>query len=543
MENQQAKTKYFAYLRKSSEQEDRQMLSIPAQRRELEAIVDRENLEVVDWIEESHSAKLPRTRKKFENMVSRIKKGEGNACLIWNPNRLSRNAIDTAEIIYLLDLDTLIEVKTPQQSFKNTPNDKFFLNFYCSQAKLDNDNKGIDVKRGLAEKAHNGWLPSGATIGYINTPDKQKGFKTIEIDPERFDIVKGLWNLFLTGNYSVPAIWRISKEWDLRTLRRGNIGGKHLSRSAMYSLFTNPFYYGFFEFPRGCGVWIEGAHTPMITKEEFDRAQIILGKKGRPRPKEHNFTFTGLMRCHSCGSAITAEAKTKYQKNGNIHHYVYYHCTKRKNENCTEKCIELKKLNEQIEGLLEKLTISNSFKNWAIKHLHELHTDEAQNHQTFLRNKNIELESVVKQLEGLMLKYTSIENADGRLISNEELQSMKAPLLKRKSALEVVLKAQGKEIEEWVELTEKTFNFACYAKTWFEKGDEKTRKAIFACLGSNLLLKDRKIHIELHPFLQTIFKNKIEAENEIASARTSENLDTERQKGTFVPPCTTGLGR
>lgn len=533
--------KYFAYLRKSSEQEDRQMLSIQAQRDEIQKIVDKEGLHVVEWIEESHSAKNPRERKKFENMLLRTKAGVANAYITWSPNRLSRNPVDAAEIIHLLDLDILVEVKTPQQTFKNLPNDKFFLNFYCSQAKLENDNKGVDVKRGLKTKASLGWLPSGATIGYINTPDKQKGFKTIEVDAKRFPMVRRMWDLLLTGNYTVPTIWKMAKQWGLTTVPRGKIGGKLIGRNTVYELFNNPFYYGYFEYPKGSGVWIKGEHKPMITQEEFDRAQVILGKHGKPRPKEHNFTFTGLMRCQNCQSAITAEAKTKYQKNGNVHHYVYYHCTKRKDENCTEKCIELKKLNVQISDLLEKLTISERFKTWAIKHLHEVRTTEAETHEIALTNKHVELQTVVKQLDALMLKYTSPDNADGRLISDEELQTMKGSLLRRKGALEATLEVQGKEIEQWVELTERTFNLACYAKIWFEKGDEPTRRAIVACLGSNLFLKDRKLNIELHPFLQTIFVNKVEAEIEMASARTSKNLEDKRQKGTFVPLRPIGL--
>lgn len=527
--------KYLAYLRKSSEQDERQMLSIPAQRIELEDLVRRERLHVVDWIEESHSAMHPYKRIKFEELKKRIKKGGANAILTWNPNRLSRNAVDTGELIYLLDLKNLVEIRTPQQIFKDTPTDKFLFGLFCNQAKLENDNKGVDVKKGLKTKASLGWLPSGAPIGYMNTPEKLKGFKTIEVDPKRFNLVRRMWDLLLTGNYTVPSIWKMSKEWDLTTIKRRRIGGKHLSRSAVYALFTNPFYYGFFEFPRGSGTWLKGEHEPMITQEEFDRTQLILGKKGKKRAKEHDFTFSGVMRCFNCDSGVTVEEKIKRQKNGNIHYYVYHHCTKRKNENCEEKSIELKELNKQIEEYLENITISERLRKWAIKYLHEVRTNEAETHETILKNKHAELEVVVNQLDGLMLKYTSPDNADGRLISNDEFQNIKSSLLKRKNFIETVLASHGKQIEQWVELAEKTFNLACYARIWFKKGDDATKRAIVSSLGSNLLLKDRKLHINMHPFFQSISAHRIKAENEIVSVRTSENSSIERQKGASAP--------
>ena len=112
---------------------------------------------------------------------------------------------------------------------------------------------------------------------------------------------------------------------NLRTRR-----GLKIARSNMYVLFTNPFYYGSFEWPRGSGNWYQGKHDAMITPEEYDKVQMLLGSRGRPRPKRHVFAFVGTMKCGECGLSITAESKTKVQKNGNVHHYTYYHCTKKR---------------------------------------------------------------------------------------------------------------------------------------------------------------------------------------------------------------------
>jgi len=334
MKQQNIKIKYILYARKSSEQEDRQVLSIDSQKSELNNIIQKENLNIISPLEESFSAKAP-GRKIFNEMIKQIEEGKANAIITWSPNRLSRNSVDTGYLIYLMDQDKLLEIKTPIQVFRNNPNDKFLLSLLCSQAKLENDNKGIDVKRGLKRKAEQGWYPTFTTLGYKANPLKEKGNKDIIKDPERYNLTRKMFDLMLTGNYTPPQILKIATdEWSLKNKKGGKI-----SRSTIYRIFGDPFYYGTFEYPKDSGIWYTGKHDHMITEEEYDRIQVFLGKKGKRRPKEHYFAFTGLIRCAECGAMITAEEKTKKQKNGNTHKYIYYHCTKRKNPNCTQKSI------------------------------------------------------------------------------------------------------------------------------------------------------------------------------------------------------------
>ena len=157
---------HFIYCRKSSEDEDRQVISNESQENELDPIAARDRLTIRDKIKEEASAKVPGTRPHFNQMVKRIKKGEANAILCWHLNRLSRNATDAAVLVDLMDQGRLLEIRTPGQTFRNTPGDKFLITLFCSQAKLENDNKGVDVKRGLRAKATMGLYPGVAPTGY-----------------------------------------------------------------------------------------------------------------------------------------------------------------------------------------------------------------------------------------------------------------------------------------------------------------------------------------------------------------------------------------
>ena len=541
MKQQDHTIKYILYCRKSTESEDRQMLSLDDQERELAVIEKRENLKVTQRFGgnkkgESQSAHK-RGRPIFGYVMEQIEGGRASGLLVWHPNRLARNAYDGGWVITALDEGKLLEVKTAHRTYYNTPEDKFMLQLEFGMAKKSSDDNSVAVKRGLKSKVQMGWYPSRAPMGYLNTISNDKGMNEVIKDPERFDTVRRMWDLMLTGNITPPQILKIvSGEWKFKTRITKRLGGKSLSRSGIYRIFTNPFYYGWFEYGRP-RVLSKGSHAPMITEEEFDRVQRILGREGKPRPKEHRFAFTGLMRCGNCQAMITAEEKIKRQKNGNVHTYVYYRCTKRKNENCPEKIVRLEELTGQIDALISNLGISEKFKGWAIEYLHEIRQTEAKSNQSVLEGKQKSLARVTDQLQNLLLKYTSPENANEELMTAVEMQGVKGTLLKQKSALESDLKNQGKEIEEWLTLSERTFDFARYASLWFANGNMDTKRAIFAALGSHLIIKDQKLNVELHPYFKIIFENVKAIEKELIKVRTSEKLDNKRQIADILANC------
>lgn len=104
--------KYFIYCRKSSEAEDRQVLSLPAQQKELLELSQEQNLQVIGVYSESGSAhKIG--RPKFNEMLKRIEKGEANGIIVWDESRLARNSLDGGKIIYMMDLGQIVEIVKP----------------------------------------------------------------------------------------------------------------------------------------------------------------------------------------------------------------------------------------------------------------------------------------------------------------------------------------------------------------------------------------------------------------------------------------------
>ena len=141
-------TKFFLYARKSTDEQDRQILSIEAQIAEVKEFALREGLEFVKIFVESQTAKEP-GRPIFNEMLSRIEKGEANGILAWHPDRLARNSVDGGRIIYLIDTGKIQELKFPTFWFENTPQGKFMLNIAFGQSKYYVDNLSENVKRGL----------------------------------------------------------------------------------------------------------------------------------------------------------------------------------------------------------------------------------------------------------------------------------------------------------------------------------------------------------------------------------------------------------
>ncbi len=156
------KVKYCLYARKSTESEERQVLSIDSQIKEMLSIAERENLNIIDIRRESLSAKDSGQRPVFKELLEDIKRGRFNGILTWAPDRLSRNGGDLGSIVDLMDQKLLVEIRTHVQVFTNSPNEKFLLMILGSQAKLENDNRGINVKRGLRMKCEMGLWPTCA---------------------------------------------------------------------------------------------------------------------------------------------------------------------------------------------------------------------------------------------------------------------------------------------------------------------------------------------------------------------------------------------
>lgn len=343
--------KFCLYARKSTESEEKQILSIDSQIKEMAQIAEREKLNIVEIRRESHSAKESGQRPVFEELVKDIDAGIFNAIITWAPDRLSRNAGDLGKLVDRIDQNKLVQIKTFGQTFSNSPSDKFLLMILCSQAKLENDNKSINVKRGMRTRCEMGLWPAQPPTGYRKVNDRTAKCE-VEIDPERADIIRQIFEKIAYDKWSVSRVYAWLKfELNFKTLK-----GYNLSLGNVFRIIDNTFYYGKFEYPRGGGIWYEGKHKPIITKELFDETRNSI-KSQVIRSQGKEFAFTRIMKCGLCGSGITADEKFKKIQNGGVNRYVYYRCTKAKDRNCKNTAINEAELIESLLKMLDSLDI------------------------------------------------------------------------------------------------------------------------------------------------------------------------------------------
>ncbi|WKZ26090.1 MAG: recombinase family protein [bacterium] len=348
------KIEYCLYARKSSESDERQAMSIDSQIDEMLTLAKRDNLKIKAIKKESHSAKMSGSRPVFTELLQDLRQKKFNGILTWAPDRLSRNAGDLGSVVDLMDQGKLVKIQTYSQSFSNSPNEKFLLMILCSQAKLENDNKGLNVQRGLRTKCSMGWRPSVAPLGYLNQAGDGHKDELIIIDQERSSFVKQMFDRMANQGHSGRAI----KNW-LDRIGFKTKNDKPLALSRLYTTLSNPFYYGEFEFPVGSGTWYQGKHKPLISKELFDKVQIMLET---PPKSYHNkiFPFKKIFRCGGCNGGITADDKLRKLKGGGYTKHIYYHCARSVNYECDEPYITENDLVKQLIANIDKIKFNNS---------------------------------------------------------------------------------------------------------------------------------------------------------------------------------------
>ena len=472
----QSREKYIIYVRKSTDVEDKQVLSVEAQIVELRKYAADNNLQVIDTVVEKKTAKVP-GRKKFNNMLRRVETGEVNGILSWHPDRLARNSVDGGQIIYLLDQSLLVALKFPMFWFENTSQGKFMLSMAFSQSKYYVDNLSENTKRGLRQKVRRKEYPGLAPLGYIN----DVRHKTIIVDKRRAPLVIAAFEMYAEGNYTIQDIADFLKSRGIMTK-----GGLPLHRDQIKNMLANPFYYGHFRY---AGEIHEGKHKGIIEKSLFDRVQAVVAKrchpqKGATAPQ----VFCGLLRCGVCRMAITAEKKVKHQKNGNVHEYVYYRCSRKsKVIKCTEPAVTEPVLLAQLADIAQGYALPKSWANALNEMLNEDEKKAEQSSGLLIADAQSKIDDLQSKLQRLLDSYLDQD------IDQATYKAKQAELMSDKKSLEEQIGKLTLAANAWVEpmryWLKQASDLNKIAKT-AEPSDIK--EALVKIEGLNLFLKSKK---------------------------------------------------
>lgn len=407
---------YCLYARKSSEDDERQAMSINSQIKEMSDMAVKEGLFIKEIREESHSAKMSGQRPIFGRILTDLRSGMFTGILTWAPDRLSRNAGDLGMLVDLMDQGKLIHIKTFTQAFSDTPSEKFLLMILCSQAKLENDQKGINVKRGIRAKCQMGWRPGPPPLGYYNRAFN--GIKDIIIDPERSPLITEMFQrVALNGDSG-----RTLKKW-LDTTKLTTRNGKKVTLSMIYNMLRNPFYFGEFQYPMNSETWYKGAHVPLISKETFEMVQEQLTVPRKAKWGAKGFAFKELMKCGNCGASVIGEDKYRKLRNGGINYHIYYHCSRYVDFDCREPYVNEDELQKQFIRLIDELdetqiTISEKLRGSLLAYQKIIFG--------ILKQEDIEIQDKTQGLKGYA-KYALKEGTTKE--KSELIKGLKIPLI------------------------------------------------------------------------------------------------------------------
>ncbi len=554
----QEEVRYLVYCRKSSESDERQVLSIQSQINVATGVAKQLKLKTVgEPICESKSAKLPDKRPYFNSLLGRISKGEAEGIICWKIDRLARNPDEAGKIMGMLGRGEIRHIRTAEKDYYSKDNS---LLQYVEFGIADQYSRDLseNVKRGLKTKAEMGYPPGVAKIGYLNDKTADKGQRKIYSDKERFGLVNKVWEAFLSGKYSVNKLAKFARnDLGLKTLPRKKEGGKLISKSYLYRLLRDPFYAGFF-YHAGKRYEVNKSVQRMISEEDFWQAQQMLGRKGLPQPKKHPPLYNIFMRCGFCDGAaspdfkfqLICECKYKFScvnktncpkcgikidriKNPKYLHYVYYKCNRKKDPSCPGGSIEQKDADKFISKYLsDNLAISRDLSKWCIRYLRELNEEEVKSQETVYLGWKRDYELTRAKRENLI--HLRLENR----ISDEDYERLKNELEGKIEATKQRLESLEGEAGAWMNKAEKTFDLAQRLVEISLSGTVEEKKEILSQLGSNLKLRGKELSISNAPQFELLLKGLAEAkaENPRFEPKNIEDLSDENEVLDSVRP-------
>ena len=470
--------KYIAYCRKSTDEKEKQVLSIESQIAELKEFAIREKLTITCFLTESRTAKIP-GRSVFEEVIKKLESGDASGILSWHPDRIARNSIDGGKIIYLLDTGKLLDLKFPTFWFDNTPQGKFMLSIAFGQSKYYVDNLSENVKRGNRQKLRKGILPNKAPYGYLNEPR----LRTIEVDPVKSKIVKKAFDLFADGESSLADIARFFQKFGI-TRYNGNM----LHLDTVKRILSNKFYIGIINFG---GETYEGTHKLFIPSETFNKVQEILQAREHPKPRRHSFIFLGLAKCGECHCSITAEIKHKcYPKTRGYVDYIYYRCTK-KRETCNQKYLGEELVEQQLRTIVAKASLPESWTKLWIERLDKEEMEEKESSESKLAKLSSEVQEIDQKLDRLLEGYLD------QIVDSQIYQQKKEKMIETKITIKEKVASVSKNGSEWLGLMREFIEVAAAAaKIARAKNNSHLLLQMGKKVGSDYLLYNRRLSCE-----------------------------------------------
>ena len=458
--------KYIVYCRKSSEDSRKQYQSLDTQERIIRDLVKSENLTVIKYLRESKSARFSGCRPLFAEMIALIADGKADGILTYHVDRLARNLKDSGEITELMDKKKLIEVKTPNDSYRTSSD---LLKMGINNVIAENYSRELSekVRSGNESKLKKGEYPSCAPIGYLNVRNG------IIPDPDRSFFIKEIFELYNSGQCSIGGIVKLMANQGLRSRKNCK-----LHKSSIERILKNPEYYGVIQRK---GLLYEGKHEPLITKALFDTVQEQLAVKTHVKDQTLSFLYRGYLTCQNCGCKLTASLKKGK--------YSYYYCTNGKGQcNQHKHYLNDSQINSLVLNLLQQFIPDRTLLDLSFnRYVFEMRKTSTKQEkiQTSLASQVALLEKKLEKLEDMYLedRITAQRYDEKKREIQNELTELKLSFKTHKAG----------NTEPTLELLKRFKDRVKSLWQLYEEGNNEVRKDILQSLLWNCEIKDKEI--------------------------------------------------
>ena len=519
------KTKTILYARVSSKEQEETGYSLDAQEKLLREYAVKSSFETAKMFRISESASGRQIRKTFGEMLEYANGHNVPIILCEKIDRLTRNIKDAAIVSDWITEDESRQVHFVKENFilsKNTrAHENLVWDMKVAIARFYTNNLSEEVRKGQKEKLAQGWLPTKPPLGYKTIGDK--GHKIHIIDDEKAPLVKRIFELYSSGNYSLNEMVRVMYSEGLRNRNGGKVG-----KSRMHEMLSDPFYYGR---TRYRGEINNGAQEPLISKDLFDAVQQkLLRKTANPQYKKHHPVFKAKIHCVECGATIS----WTIQKG----HWYGHHSPYEKYKNCTKKLyIRQEEVEKQLFPYFDGIAPKNERVLRVLeKALKESHADEI-DYNTTKRN---ELTRII-QMADQRIEGAYRDKLDGRILAALCEKIMSASAKEKEEALDT-LKELGESRMRYYEAGYAIHELALKAQEIYqsEKAKVEERRLLLSYAFSNLALNADRITPDYTSAFQFLAEwmpkvNKI--------FELSEMQADKRKTGDFSPACPVVLRR
>lgn len=474
--------KYFAYIRKSSEDKKRQIQSIPRQYEWCKKTSQFRDIKISRFFEDSNSAHTL-YRKGFKEMVEAVEKSEEPIGIVtWKISRLARNPIDEGVIKYAFIRGKIKHIIARDREYKEHES-QIIMGVDFGQATQFSIELSKDVKEGMNKKVSSGHRPTKAPYGYLNDPIGLKGEKKVFVDEKYFKPIQQFLKSYATGVYSIAEL---QEKLTLQGVFARN--GKPFSLSTLYIILKRRFYCGEF-------MWIgkvkQGKHKPMISIEEHERIQSLLIRSQKPSQNKYQNYYSGFITCAHCKSSITGYSKVKNNRFKGLTTYHYLKCTKKKVKNCSQIQLTRTEIDRQISIILENLIIPKKIIDFILEHIEITVSKEQLKSSHRLGELQRKLNELDNEITTLGRKLTKGIMSDELFIKMNNTLENEQKLIAKK-----IKHHHSKNTNEIGKLKE-IFSFLDSASEKFRSGSYEMKKLILGTIGVNFVVNDEKLSVEL----------------------------------------------